>query len=493
MKREDARQYMAKAVQVMKDSVAEPRNDGKVSPKVGAVLVKPSGIVETASRGELRDGDHAEFTLLERKNRTNPLDNSILFATLEPCAPGARNFPKLSCAERIVNARIKEVWIGVEDPDPTVDRKGIKYLQNNGVTVNIFDRDLQKEIEKVNTDFLKQAQERNNDAQKEPITLSNLESIEPKADYSDFSEEALQLYRSKIGMKEGIDSDTFIRKLYRKGVLELKDNKFQPTGLGLLLFGDSPEDFYPQSIVKGTVHYQGGKIEIHNFKGPIIQIPEQVEAWWYKVIPNSIDRSSTTRKTNTDFPYKPVREAIINAIVHRDYDIEGATCHLDISSDFITIKSPGEPVSPITLAELNSFKAPSLSRNPVLFSIFAELEMVEQRGFGMETWNTLPEEFNLPIPEYSLNNPFLQIQFATSHESKRHLLNEEIRDKLNDEELIGYEFLKVQGSVSRKDYEEHFGYDSKKATRHLSKLRDMKLISDNGESKTSNKYRYVYE
>jgi predicted HTH transcriptional regulator len=117
--------------------------------------------------------------------------------------------------------------------------------------------------------------------------------------------------------------------------------------------------------------------------------------------------------------------------------------------------------------------------------------MVEQRGFGMETWNALPEEFDLPIPEYSLNNSFLEIQFATSLESKRHLLDDDVRDKLNDEELKGYEFVKVQGSVSRKDYEEHFGYDSKKASRHLSKLRDLGLIGDNGESIKSNKYRYV--
>src|SRR5438876_2745962 len=74
----------------------------------------------------------------------NSLDGAKLFATLEPCAPGARKHPKLGCAERIVNARIKEVWVGIEDPDPLVDRQGIKYLQEHGVTVTVFDRDLQE-------------------------------------------------------------------------------------------------------------------------------------------------------------------------------------------------------------------------------------------------------------------------------------------------------------------------------------------------------------
>lgn len=121
----DPRKLMELAIETMRQSVVEPRRDGKASPRVGAVLLKPDGTTETACRGELRHGDHAEFTLLERKNRNSKLDGSFLFATLEPCAPGAREPPKMSCAERIVLARIKEVWVGIEDPDPTVDRKGI--------------------------------------------------------------------------------------------------------------------------------------------------------------------------------------------------------------------------------------------------------------------------------------------------------------------------------------------------------------------------------
>jgi ATP-dependent DNA helicase RecG len=83
-KSKSPRDHMELAIQVMNDSIQEPRDD-KVSPKVGAVLIKPDGSIETASRGELREGDHAEFTLLERKNRAIPLSGSTLFATLEPC------------------------------------------------------------------------------------------------------------------------------------------------------------------------------------------------------------------------------------------------------------------------------------------------------------------------------------------------------------------------------------------------------------------------
>lgn len=65
----DPRKLMEKAIAEMKRSINEPRADKKASPMVGAVLWKPDGSVETDHRGELREGDHAEFTLLERKNR----------------------------------------------------------------------------------------------------------------------------------------------------------------------------------------------------------------------------------------------------------------------------------------------------------------------------------------------------------------------------------------------------------------------------------------
>jgi ATP-dependent DNA helicase RecG len=79
----DARRMMEKAIEVMKQSVIEPRADKKASPLVGAVPVKSDGTVDTAFRGELRHGAHAEYTLLDCKHHNECLDGSVLFATLE--------------------------------------------------------------------------------------------------------------------------------------------------------------------------------------------------------------------------------------------------------------------------------------------------------------------------------------------------------------------------------------------------------------------------
>jgi len=125
--------YMEPAVETMQKSMNESRID-KSSPLVSAVLVFPDGRVETACRGELSDGDHAEYTLLERKLSTENLSGATLFAILEPCAPGARSETKTSCAERIVNRRISKVWIGIEYPDPQVDGKRFRYRMDNRIS-----------------------------------------------------------------------------------------------------------------------------------------------------------------------------------------------------------------------------------------------------------------------------------------------------------------------------------------------------------------------
>jgi ATP-dependent DNA helicase RecG len=104
-KKREPRALMEKAIEVMRQSVQEHRPDGSPSPLVGSVLLRPDGSIETAARGELREGNHAEFTLLERKCVAQKLDGCILFATLEPCLN--RDHPKRGCARHIVSARIR--------------------------------------------------------------------------------------------------------------------------------------------------------------------------------------------------------------------------------------------------------------------------------------------------------------------------------------------------------------------------------------------------
>ena len=63
----------------------------------------------------------------------------------------------------------------------------------------------------------------------------------------------------------------------------------------------------------------------------------------------------------------------------------------------------------------------------------------------------------------------------------------------HDEELKGYEYIQSKGVVSKSEYAEHFGFDDKKAYRHLFKMKKLELVGDNGESPKSNNYKYVFK
>ena len=475
----EPRKLMEKAIEVMRASVHEPRDDGKASPMVGAVLRKPDGTVVTGCRGEVRYGDHAEYTLLERKCRDQRLDGSFLFTTLEPCGPGARSHPKLPCAERIELARIKEVWIGIEDPDPKVDRKGIKYLQDKGVTVHMFDRDLQDIIREENKDFIAQALERAAAAEEkkpEVVTLSSLENAVAAAAVVDFSDEALRQYHDLAQIKDDVGSAAFNRRLIQQGLLREENARIIPTGFGLLLFGKEPRTSLPQAGLLGTIHYPNGKEEPRDFDGPLVLVPKLVEGWLANKLPMVLDRNQMQRRVTPPLPFEMVREAVVNALIHRDYEIREAKCQLEVTADAITIKSPGGPLPPITLEQLRRFDAPMLSRNPELHYVFAKMELAEERGLGIKSLKSRAQELKLPLPRYAWEAPYLVLTIFRNLEAASRTLPPKALGLLTASERKGWQLLTAWGKARSSQYAQAMGVDARTARRHLNRFLELELV-----------------
>lgn len=110
---------------------------------------------------------------------------------------------------------------------------------------------------------------------------------------------------------------------------------------------------------------------------------------------------TTGRRTDrTDYPITAVREAIINALVHRDYSIhtEGMPIQLIMFEDRIEIHNPGGLYGRITIDQLGKIQPDT--RNPVLASALETLGITENRYSGIPTIRMEMEKYNLRQPEF---------------------------------------------------------------------------------------------
>lgn len=120
-------------------------------PRVGAVVAKDGKVLSTGHRGELKR-THAERVAIEKLTREE-LNDSTMYTTLEPCVELHDDQNVNSCADLIISSGIKEVFIGVLDPNGTIYSQGFKTLLENNISVKFFNRKLRTAIEQETFDF----------------------------------------------------------------------------------------------------------------------------------------------------------------------------------------------------------------------------------------------------------------------------------------------------------------------------------------------------
>ena len=279
--------FMKLSIEVMKESVQENRQDDKISPKVGAVLVRPDGSCVTAYRGELRDGDHAEFTLLERKCISENLKDCVIYSTLEPCFE--RSEPKIGCCKRIAKARIKKVYVGISDPFPSVNGKGVKYLLDHGIEVEFYPSELQNEIEQLNAGFFADARRRRNEEEMKQSKdyKEEIERAIPSVDMLEFDEPLISLFLQKAN----VSADDKTRFLMDMSLVEIDNDVLKPTGLGLLLFGKRPQSIFPNAVIKTTLKRNGQEKEVKTIEGRIPKQLDDANEWYKENLPSHINRN----------------------------------------------------------------------------------------------------------------------------------------------------------------------------------------------------------
>ncbi len=161
--------------------------------------------------------------------------------------------------------------------------------------------------------------------------------------------------------------------------------------------------------------------------------------------------------------------------------MDGKASQLVVMPDTITGKSPGRPVEPITLEQMQSFNAPMLSRNPVLHYVFARMELAEERGLGLKSMKTRAEAAGLPLPRYVWEAPYLKLTLFRTEDGAIRTLDQAVLRELTSEERKGWSFLTGRTTATQREYAQHMGVTARTAQRHLTHFVDLGMLRRRGQ------------
>lgn len=102
-----------------------------------------------------------------------------------------------------------------------------------------------------------------------------------------------------------------------------------------------------------------------------------------------------------EYPQKALREVLINALAHRDYEDATRKIILRLFSDRVEVASPGYPLKPLTIAKLEKGNYRPCSRNPLISQTLALMDQMEQRGTGFARMRDAMLDHGLDAPDLS--------------------------------------------------------------------------------------------
>ncbi|CAG0982619.1 MAG: putative DNA binding domain-containing protein [Candidatus Methanoperedens sp.] len=237
-----------------------------------------------------------------------------------------------------------------------------------------------------------------------------------EASIEDLAIENIDLYLEKREKARDIpraSPDTeFLKKI--KAVRQ-QNGTVHPTVAGILLFSNQPENYIPGAVIK-CARFKGNEmdefIDQRIITGSLFTQAEETIAFFKKNIRRSAKIEGLYRTEEYEYPEKAIREALVNAICHRDYSRRGADIKFAIFDNRIEITSPGGLLPNVSIEDLGT--GVSELRNKVIGKILNESGLIEGYGTGVLRIRKYIQEKGLTQPEFRENNGFFKAIFFNS-------------------------------------------------------------------------------
>jgi ATP-dependent DNA helicase RecG len=232
--------------------------------------------------------------------------------------------------------------------------------------------------------------------------------------------------------------------------------RFRLRRAALLLFSRKPTKWHPRSQVRllkinGTELKSGEAYNVTADQEVTDNLLTLIETSWDLVRPYLTETrlsAGALFRTQIIYPEAACREALINAIAHRDYSIEGRGIEVHVYDDRLTIISPGSLLSSISLNDLQKQLGVHQSRNSFVARVLREIGYMRELGEGMRRIFELMKSNDLAPPDLASDNASFAI---TLHH--RYLFSRE--EKLWLEKFSAFNLTREQATVVRLGYSDH--------------------------------------
>ncbi|MBI5273739.1 MAG: putative DNA binding domain-containing protein [Chlamydiales bacterium] len=216
------------------------------------------------------------------------------------------------------------------------------------------------------------------------------------------NEEEIDLKRFEYFLsirKSGAKAESNRAMLKAYNLIIEEHSKIYPTTAGILLFGKNPQKFLSEAMIICS-HFRGisGREALATIdcEGDLFNQYHQAENFILNRLSRSYQIQSSKRTEILEIPQVAIREALLNAIVHRNYHLLAPT-KIAIYENRIEIFSPGQFPGPLDLK--NPRSGITYLRNPVICKVFRESGYIEKIGSGLITIFDSYETQNLVDPQ----------------------------------------------------------------------------------------------
>ncbi|MBU4312415.1 MAG: DUF4062 domain-containing protein [Candidatus Omnitrophica bacterium] len=310
------------------------------------------------------------------------------------------------------------------------------------------------------------------------------------ADYSAIDEKVVKDYLQNRAIKLKVSVPKISIKKFLVKTLKVakeENGRICPTNTAILFFGKDPYEYISHHEIRiarfrGTTRSEF--IDSQEIRGPIYKMLDEVEIFFKRNTRLANKIVEFKRVDIPEYPYEAIREAIINAIAHRDYKRRGAPVMVAIFDDRVEVRNPGGLLPGLNIKKLEGNHQ---TRNEVICKIFHETLDMEKFGTGIGKMKRLMKEHGLSAPQFSEEGDVFMVKFYGPGNKILDLVPSIPANRmtdlshLNERQLEALKLIYNKGNViSRKDYAQRFNTSIRSAQRDLRQLSAEHLIAQEG-------------